>query len=95
MEPFVVYGNTGGYEGWYDWPVAAFTNRRRAETWAKRANAWALQNGLGRTRASIAWETRNDAPENPYDPNMHVNYNGVQYQVRQVRHVPLDPPLPQ
>jgi len=94
FEPYVVHGSTGKHEDFRDWPVAAFTSRRRAETWACRANAWATKNGVG-WGSHPAWERRDEVlGTNPYDPDMRVAYTGVRYGVRQANHVPLDPPLP-
>jgi hypothetical protein len=91
---YIVHGRTGEYEDWRDWPVVAFSTRRRAETWARRANEWCKENGVGWNQYPDYDLRYDESLTNPYDPRMSVDYTGVQYDVQPSSHVPLDPPLP-
>lgn len=87
---FLVWGHTGEYEDYHDWIVASFDTKQRAETWAKRANAWATERGLNGRPPGWPYD---DEPENPYDEKMHVDYTGVHYRVRKMT-APHNPKLP-
>lgn len=80
---YLVVGNTGEYEDFREWAVAAFTSKQRAETWKRNCEKFA-PSSLSR------WSDREDMV-NPYDPDMDVDYNGVRYNVCRVRLNPAHP----
>lgn len=86
---FVVHGQTGEYDDHRTWQVAAFTSKRRAQTWARRANAWAKRHGLHNEH--VAYNNRDKAADNPYDPGARCDYTGMSYYVVPAR---LNPALP-
>jgi hypothetical protein len=70
---FVVFGATGEYSDHQEWAVMAYTDEAQAQVHIDLASAWVRENigdypGYGRQNA-----------ENPYDPNMRVDYTGVNY----------------
>jgi len=73
---YVVFGTTGVYADRDEWPVRAFTSRRRAETLARRA--------AGRAAAMIA--SGEIGVLNKYDPHMRVDSTAgaVEYLVKEV-----------
>lgn len=84
----IVVGRTGTYEDYREWPVAAFTTKARAETFARRANDWLHAHCLHEYDPS---RFRKALPTNPYDEDFECGYTGASYQRVQVF---LDPPLP-
>lgn len=91
----IVMGHTGEYGDSEHWLVAAFQSKRRADTFARRANEWCGRNGLaeGTSEARDAFYQRLGAAawNNPYDPGMALDYTGTAYSVVSVT---SDPPLP-
>lgn len=84
---YTVYGDTGEHGDYKSWPVAHFTSKKRAETWARRCNEFAVENELSPGNAGD-WMS---PPNNPYDRQMQVDYTGTEYGVGSGD---LNPPLP-
>lgn len=84
---YIVVGMTGEYDDFREWAVAAFTSKRRAETWKKNCKRYAPRK---KQAAGLLWSGR-DELHNPYDPDMDVDYTGVSYYVTRAR---LDPAHP-
>lgn len=92
---YTVVGSTGEYADRIEWAVASFTRKGRAETWSYRASLWAFGRGVcTENRCGYVPDAARAAAKaegNPYDPNMRIDYNGVNYRITTT---PLDPALP-
>lgn len=72
----IIFGRTGEYDSVSRWPVGAYYSREQAEQHANLAEKEAIK---------IAQERANDySPaerDNPYDPDMRMDYTGTDYYV--------------
>jgi len=72
---YVVFGMTGEYSDWSEWPVKAFVSKMKAQEFMEAVSAIAneLFARVGRYGGS---ELRG---KNPLDPEMRCDYTGVRY----------------
>ena len=84
----IVAGFTGKWEDVFEWNVIAYTDKRKANAHANRANKWAKENGIHTTCANDGpgrKGVRHDGAKNPHDKNMRVDdLSGINYFVSTV-----------
>jgi hypothetical protein len=91
---YVVFGKTGEYDDYRDWPVTAFLDETEAEKHAEAACAW-LANKLAQTKhktweavfldeGHTAMQELADSKSNPYDPKMEIDYTGTDWYVVEI-----------
>lgn len=78
MKVYVVFGCTGEYSDHTQWNVAAYTEEEAANIHANLANDWLHCNTLHKSQEPGLIGTRG-VPENPYDPDMQLDYTGTSY----------------
>lgn len=77
---YIVYGETGEHSDHQEWPVVTYSVSMAADAHVDLATAWARSHGF-----ADYGHGRWPAPgENPWDPGMKVDYNGVSYFVKSV-----------
>ena len=64
---YLVLGETGSYDDFRDWTVAAFSTQQAADALAKRLNNWCKENPYNRNC--------------PLDPNYQNDYPATNYTV--------------
>jgi hypothetical protein len=75
MDIFIVMGTTGEYSDRSEWPVIAYQDESLANRHVYLATGKANEiYGL-----MIDNINDDDLPENPYDPNMKMDYTGTNY----------------
>lgn len=78
---YVVIGTTGEYSDHQEWPVKAFMTEGAAKRWVELASARARELGVYNSNSKIDYDIRHKIHEkaNKYDPDMQVDYTGVNY----------------
>ena len=74
---WIIYGETGEYDDWKEWPVCAYFDEEKAKTHAKLAAEFASEarhQGCMQTPRLYSYEITERWP-NPYDVHMEIESN--------------------
>lgn len=78
---YVVMGETGMWDDWRDWSVAAFTTRDAADAYVEQLDAWLTIHHCDKAATeSLSLSERFDLTCD-LDPSMSIDSNGVKYYV--------------
>ena len=78
---YIVRGETGQHDDYCTWNVCAYLDRAGAIEHSTKAQAVA-------DKAWQVWKEARDylvRPENPFDPDMHMDYGGTGYVVDELK----------
>lgn len=78
---YVVMGETGEYSDHIEWPTKAFASEDAAKEFVLAVSEAARVTAAWKDASGYEWRlcSPEERPQNPLDPNMQVDYAGVNY----------------
>lgn len=81
---WIVSGATGEYSDRTEWLVKAFCTEKRAADFVDKLDDY-MRKEKAKFGPNIGWDNRSAIAENnPYDPNMRMDYTGTNYYYEEV-----------